>query len=225
MMAKASVLLLLLLFLQEAWSEPSTEKTPFLISYTGSTEGQVYAEFIKEIYEELGFEVTITIAPVKRGLMLLNNNMVDADVIRLRSITETYKNIMLVEPPIAQGLMVLLCKKTMPCDESILQDQSVYIQSNEGNLKLFKEDEIKAQILVNEMVNNTLNMLRAEHIHYALYSLDSRLLEMLSSQFNYLKLKDVSGYHVINKKHAHLLPQIQQKITEKLPAFTERLDR
>ena len=53
-------------------------KPTFKVSYSGSQEGRQYAEFVKTIYEELGFDVTIIATPAKRGLMLLNDNLVDA---------------------------------------------------------------------------------------------------------------------------------------------------
>ena len=35
----------------------SGTKPPFRISYAGSVEGRVYAQFVQTIYEELGFNV------------------------------------------------------------------------------------------------------------------------------------------------------------------------
>jgi hypothetical protein len=224
MMIKFCLLVLILSFHQKASAEQPVIKPKFRISYFGSEEGQVYAHFMQKIYEELGFDVSIIPTPVKRGLILLNDNEVDADVIRFKSVAEKYENIVLVEPPIAAGILVLLCNKLEPCDESILQNKTVFIQSDEGNLNLFKRDEIQAQMIINEMTNNTINMLEEERILYALYSLNNKMLENFSSRFNYVKLKDVSGYHVINKKHAHLLSQIQQKIRQKLPALKASLN-
>ena len=68
-------------------------------------------------------------------------------------------------------------------------------------------------------------MLEEARIFYALYSIDGRTLEKMSSKFNHVKVKDVSGYHVISNKHAHLLPKIQQKLLQKLPEFSASLKR
>lgn len=215
---------ILIVFLSSLlWTSISTAeavaRTHFGMSYAGSVEGQVYAQFMQSIYEELGFDVSIIHTPVKRGLILLNNELVDADVIRLKSVAEKYDNVILVEPAFAKGYLVLLCHKGKPCDSSILQQKTAHIQSDEGNLTLLEPGELKAQIISNEIPANTINMLEEERIFYALLSLDNRTLEKLSSKFNHVKIKDVSGYHVISKKHADLLPKIQQKLQEKLPAF------
>jgi hypothetical protein len=219
----AFILFLSLLQCASASTEETVQKPYFRMSYSGSVEGEVYAQFMQSIYEELGFNVTIIHTPVKRGLMLLNDKEVEADVIRLKSIVANYENVLLVKPAIAQGYLVLLCQKSKPCDLNILQQKTVHIQSDEGNLNLFEPGELQAQIIINEMPTHTLHMLEEARIFYALYSIDSRTLEKLSSKFNYVKIKDVSGYHVVNKKHAHLLPKIQQKLRQKLPAFTARL--
>lgn len=209
------------------WCSPTTAETLskplFRISYSGSKEGEVYARFVKGIYEELGFNVAIIQTPVKRGLILLNNEIVDADVIRLKGVAAKYENVKLVEPAIASGYLVLFCHKDKPCDLSILKQKNAFIQSDEGNLQLFEPGEIKAQIILNEITSNTLNMLEEARIFYALYSIDGRTLKKLSSKFNHVKVKDVSGYHVISNKHADLLPKIQQKLKQKLPEFNASL--
>lgn len=211
------------------WFSPSNAqsltKPQFRISYSGSKDGEVYARFMQSIYEELGLNVSIIHTPVKRGLMLLNNEVVDADVIRLKSVAAQYENVMLVEPAIAQGYMVLFCHKDKLCDLSILKQKKAHIQTDEGNLKLFEPGEITAKIIINEIPANTLNMLEEARIFYALYSIDGRTLEKMSSKFNHVKVKDVSGYHVISNKHAHLLPKIQQKLLQKLPEFSASLKR
>ncbi|WP_299080877.1 hypothetical protein [uncultured Paraglaciecola sp.] len=201
----------------------STERTDakplFRISYGGSIEGKVYAQFVQSIYQELGFTVSILTTPTKRGLILLNDSLVDADVIRLKSVATKYDNVILVEPAFAKGSLVLLCKKGEPCNLEILQQETAYIQTDEGTLKLFEKGDITAHIVISEMPTNTLKMLEEDRIIYALYSFDASQLSEWSSKLNYIKVKDVSGYHVINKKHLNLLPQIQQKFREKLPAF------
>jgi hypothetical protein len=225
-MYKFGVLMIFIALLLEASasSKKPVVQPKFRISYSGSQEGQVYSRFIQSIYEDLGFKVTIIQTPVKRGLILLNDNKIDADVIRLKSAAKQYKNVVIVKPAIASGLLVLLCNKKEPCDENILQNTAAYIQSDEGNLNLFESGQVKATIIFNEMPANTLNMLEEERILYALYSMNNRMLEMLSAKFNYVILKDVSGYHVINKKHAHLLPALKQKIQQKLPELQASLE-
>jgi hypothetical protein len=225
-MLKFCVFILFLLYLLGASvvSAQAVAKPNFRISYAGSLDGRVYARFVQTIYEELGFNVSIIPTPAKRGLILLNDDLVDADVIRLKSVVVEYDNVILVEPAIASGYLVLLCHKAAPCDLNILQKKTVYIQRDEGTLNMFEPGELTAQIIINEIPTNTLNMLEEARISYALHSLDNKMLKKLSSKFNYVKIKDVSGYHVISKKHAHLLPKIRQKFQQKLSAFNASRD-
>ena len=69
--------------------------------------------------------------------------------------------------------------------------------------------------LVTEMPANTINMQDKTRGVYTLYTLSELMFNTLSTKFNHVKIKDVSGDHVIIKKHARLLPEIQQKV----PAF------
>jgi hypothetical protein len=38
-------------------------------------------------------------------------------------------------------------------------------------------------------------------------------------------IKEISVFHVIHKKHAAMLPLIQQKIIEKLPGFNAQFEK
>jgi hypothetical protein len=218
---------ILLLSLLERVSASTTEvlsKPHFSITHGGGVERQPYIKLIQTIYEELGFEVSFIAAPAKRGIMLLDDNVVDADVIRLKPTVIKYDNVILVEPALAKGSLMLLCHKEVPCELSILQDKTTQIQTHRGILNQFEQDELKAQILLSEMTSSTLNMLQESRVFYALYTVDELMLRALSEKLNYVKIKEVLGYHVIHKKHAYLLPKIQQKLRQKLPQFAASRD-
>jgi hypothetical protein len=222
MMFKLGIFILLLSLLEKV-SASTTEmlsKPRFSISHGAGVERQAYIKLIQTIYEELGFEVSFIAAPAKRGIMLLNDNVVDADVIRLKPTVVKYDNVILVEPALAKGSLMLFCHKNVPCELSVLHSKTTQIQTHRGILNQFEPGELKAQILLSEMPKNTLNMLQESRVFYALSTVDEPELEALSNKFNYVKIKDVFGYHVIHKKHAYLLPKIQQKLRQKIPAFT-----
>ena len=163
--------------------------------------------------------MSIIPTPAKRGIMLLNSGLVDADVIRLKPTIVKYSNVIVVEPTLGKGYLVLVCHKGIPCDLSVLQNKKVQINSHSGILNLFDVGVLKAQIIISEMTTNILDMIEEGRAFYSLYTTDEPMLITLSLKFNHVKVKDVSGYHVINKKHAHLLPKIEQKLRQKLPAF------
>jgi hypothetical protein len=211
--------IMLLLQVSPVFTAGSEPKPHFRMSYGGGVDRQPFVELMQTIYEELGFKVSIIPTPAKRGIMLLNSDQVDADVIRLKPTIVNYSNVIMVEPALGKGYLVLVCHKGIPCDLRVLQNKTVQINSHAGILNLFDIGELNAQIIISEMTTNTLNMIEEGRAFYSLFTMDEPMLRALSPKFNYVKVKDVSGYHVINKKHAHLLPKIQQKLRQKLPAF------
>lgn len=206
MICKCTVLMLFfsLLLAPPTSNAESVSKPLFRMLSAVDSGREPYAKLMQTIYEELGFKVSIIPTPTKRGIMLLNDEVVDADVMRLKRTVAKYDNVILVEPPLAKGYLLLLCHKGVPCDLNILQNKTVPIQTHAGILNLFVPGELNAQIIISEMASNTINMMEATRIFYALYTVDELILETVTSKFDHIKIKDVSGYHVINRKYAHL---------------------
>jgi hypothetical protein len=200
-------------------------KVQFIISYAGGVEHAPYTQLIRSIYEDLGFEVKLIDTPAKRGLILLNNGSVDADVVRLKRVVETYPNLILVEPAIAKGYIVLICAKSVKCDGTVLKNKKSKILTHQDLQGLFQSGEIYAQMIINERLPNAFDMLLRKRWEYALYVLDDYTLNKQSSKFNFLKIKVVSGFHVIHKSKVHLLPLIQQKLEERLPEFHANFEK
>ncbi len=211
--------IVLLLQISPAFTAERGANPQFRMSYGGGGGRQPFVELMQSIYEELGFNVSIISAPPKRGIMLLNSDLVDADVIRLKRTVVKYKNIMVVEPALVKGYLVLICHKDILCDLSILKNKTVKINTHAGILNLFDIGELNAQTIISEMTINTLHMIEKGRVFYSLNTMDEPMLRGLSPKLNYIKIKDVYGYHVINKKHAYLLPKIQKKLRQRLPAF------
>jgi len=197
----------------------SAGKPSFKITYSGVAAAEPYLRLLQNVYEELGFEVLPLVTPVKRGIILLNDGSVDADLFRLKSTAENYDNVIVVEPALVKGYLSLLCHKKVQCDLNVLQNTAGAIMSEANLLDLFKPGELKAKMVINEINTKTLDMLEKQRVYYALYTVNEKMLNNMLSKFNHVKIKDVSGYHVINKKHAHLLPKIQQQLQQKLPLF------
>lgn len=215
----------LLLLICVCLASNSYAKEQFIISYAGGVERAPYTQLVRSIYEELGFEVKLIDTPAKRGLILLNEGSVDADVVRLKRVAETYPNLILVEPAIAKGYIVLICAKSVKCDENVLKDKNAKILTHQDLRGQFQDDELYAQMIINERLPNAFDMLLKKRWDYALYALDEYTLNKQASKFTFFKIKVVSGFHVIHKSKAYLLPLIQQKLEEKLPEFHANFEK
>jgi hypothetical protein len=191
----------------------------FLISHIIYPDLEDYIQLIDEIYTELGFKVSMLPTPATRGLILLNEGVVDGDLLRLKNTAVDYPNVMVVEIPLNTAELVLVCVPGVPCQRDVIRDEKVNILLPDSAKKQFAAGEFLATAISAPATSSALDMLKAQRFFYAIYAIDNAMGRDLLKEFNYAVLKDLSIYHVINKKHAALLPQIEAKLREKLPAF------
>jgi hypothetical protein len=196
-----------------------TGKPPFVITYINYSDLQDYIALFQSIYEELGYEVSLLPVPAVRGLILLNDGQVDADLLRLKTTAMQFSNVLIVNPAMQAAELDLICIKTLPCDIEVLQDQTAEILVSENVLNLLDSENFKARVVTLSSVEKVPNMLRAKRSSYALYLVDELISRELQRDFQLVYVKDVSVHHVINKKYAALLPLIEQKLRDKLPAL------
>ncbi|KXI27473.1 hypothetical protein [Paraglaciecola hydrolytica] len=192
------------------------------ISYVVYPQIERYIDLISDIYTELGYEVTIIPTPATRGLVLLNDGEVDADVVRVAKTVQNYPNALLVEPALKIGKLVLICVKDVLCERSVLQDKKAVILSTEGIQLFLTEPHISARIKNIQALTYSIDMLKAGRANYAILLIDGSI--DFTQDFNLLTLQEMAIHHVMHKKHADLLPLVQQKLIEKLPAFNAQIE-
>lgn len=202
-----------------AVSDQNAEAKPFVITYVIYPDLEDYLRLIENIYTELGFAVTLLPTPANRGLVLLNGGEVDADLLRVKNVASKYPNILLVEPPLNGAELILLCVLGVRCHGDVLLDKDADILMGEGVKEEFLPGEFLAKQISVPTISSVKSMLSANRISYAIYVIDMAMGKQIQKQFHYTVLKDLSIYHLINIKHAALLPLIEAKLREKLPAF------
>jgi hypothetical protein len=195
---------------------------PFLLTHIVYPDTDVYSALFVDIYTELGFKVELIPTPSIRGLILLNNDVVDADVLRLSPIAKTYPNVIVVQPELQSASLSLICSKGVPCNQSILTNKKISILANSRMLALIEHGEFKSVHVENELFSSVLDMLKANRYNYAIYVIDDVIEKHFDQDLQIVELKKIAINHVIHKKHIGLLPQIQEKIRSKLPELTRR---
>jgi hypothetical protein len=195
---------------------------PFLLTHIVYPEHDDYAELFVEIYSELGFKVELIATPSLRGLILLNDGVVDADGLRLGEIAKKYPNVIVVKPELKRFSLSLICAKGVPCNRSVLADKRAYILSNDRMVGLIGKGEFKSIHVDNELFSSVVSMLKADRYNYAVYVIDEVIKKHFDQDFQIIELKKLSINHVIHKKHIGLLPQIQEKLRAKLPEFNRK---
>ena len=192
---------------------------PFSITYVRYPSIEDYAAMFDEIYTELGFKVTLIPTPSLRGLHLLNNGEVDADVLRISYEAKKRPNIIIVQPELGNTDLTLLCVKHIPCSRDTLGNKKITILASKRIISLLDEGEFTAQQANSEVFTTIPHMLKANRYQYALFLMDDLLNSKFSKDFQLVKIKSISINHLIHSKHLALLPKIQEKLRAKLPEF------
>jgi hypothetical protein len=86
---------------------------------------------------------------------------------------------------------------------------------------LLGSDEFKALKVNISSLLSVPELLKAKRYEYAILLLDHMMEKRFSNDFQLVKIKEMSVSHIINKKYQHLLPQIEDKLREKLPDFIQ----
>jgi hypothetical protein len=222
MLCMKALALIVLGCLLSGAAETQTTQRHLVLSYVTYPQVELYVEFMSNIYRELGYSVKTIPTPSTRGLKLLSEGEVDADVIRLKQTALNYPNTIIVEPALKIGKVALLCSKNVKCDESVLQDKDVTILSADTIDFYLQDYHYAANIEKNLNVIDGIEMLKAKRANYAFVVLDGQL--KLMTDFNILNIRDVSLFHVVNQKYAYLVPEIQQKLQENLPALQQKIE-
>jgi hypothetical protein len=197
---------------------------PFLLTHIVYPDLEDYTEFFVNIYTELGFKVELIPTPSLRGLILLNDGAVDADVLRLNVIAEEYPNVIVLYPELKRVSLSLICAKGIPCNSDVLMNKNISVLANSRMLELLDPGEFESIQIDNELFSSVINMLKVGRYFYAIYVVDEVIKKHFEQYFQIIDIKKISISHVIHKKHVNLLPQIQEKIRNKLPKFNrERL--
>ncbi len=199
------------------------QKPPqFIISHFSHPAISAFKEIIKNAYADLGIKVVFSELPVARGIMELNKGRVDADVVRIKQNVRENPNLIIVEPALYNGELSLICSAQVVCEPSVLNSPSTVIISNVNNQKILNDIDIKATILNNEtnVATTVFGMIRKGRVDYVIYGSTKRFREALENEFQVVVLKNFDLHHVINKKHAELLPEIKNAIEVHLATFS-----
>lgn len=180
-----------------------------------------FKELVNQVYSDLNIEVRFYEVPVTRGFIELNNGNVDADVVRIDTNAKKYPNVLLAQPALYVGELVLICSYGVPCDQSALLSPDAVTISNLGNQMALDDLLVKGIVLNNEVYDfkDVRNMLNKGRADYAIYGVTESFKDLIDDEFSVFVLSKVSLHHVVNKRHASLLPDIQAALEKHLLGF------
>lgn len=195
-----------------------------LLTYIDIPRITPFKEIMADVYSDLNIKVQMQATPARRGVLLLNAGVVDGDIVRSKSNLKKFDNVIVVEPSLGIINLVLLCRKSRPCDRDILAKPNNRIMSSIGDTEILSEFDIKAEIINNEDLSHTLKMLKKGRLDYALYPALNSDINTFQNDFSVVILRQLAINTVIHKKHAPLVDELSKAITARLPELTKRIN-
>lgn len=193
----------------------------FVITYFDNPQMPVLIDILQKSYESIGINPIFKSFPITRGLRMLEQGQVDADVVRNIDVLSNFDNVIPIETVLVSVDLLLLCKKEMSVcsDEAFENDQEtmgVYIYNLDSVKKKYGE-RLKIKTLKNPDATDAIYLMQKGRINYALHPvIKGNVPKQISDSFNYVKVLDITGVHVVNKRHAHLVDQLNSAIAKHL---------
>ena len=114
--------------------------TKLSISYVEHPNISMLKKVIQSSYEQAGIQVTYKAAPQEKGLIAINEGIVDGDVARSRNGITRYENLLQVGKPLVTANYYLICRNGKACDESLLEQSETEILMSAGSIKGMPKD-------------------------------------------------------------------------------------
>lgn len=208
-------------------ASPSACPIPKKLTFSSLRHPQIQSEIqplLERVYAKLGIELEFVVTTSYRDLMLVANNQLMGSAAFAGDIISTMPGILAVQPPLRNMSYVLLCKKGVRCDETILNNTTnpkaivVSTAMSKGVLKRYPQLNLRQMVLTNE-VHKVTQFLKQGRVDYGIYPISDRhnggLLE-LPQNLNYSILYDLKSFHVISRQISCLLPKIEVALREEL---------
>ena len=169
---------------------------------------------LEKSYSDIGYTASFFKVRANRGIKMLESGQADADVIRSKQHIADTENVRIVEI-LTRGDVSLVCLADVTCDEKVLTSGPVMVGAHPSARLYLKErfgDKLTAQFVDIIEVSQLQEMLQKHRLkHIIMISISGNLPEMFR-KFSHTNLMTINGYHVINKKHEAIIPQLADAI-------------
>lgn len=171
-------------------------------------------------YASLGIDAEFVLHPSKRNLQVLADGVTDAEAAFSELLIKPYPNLIAIGPSLTQSVFVLVCHKSVPCEQSVLFDntqQVVMTDSSRDGLKLTFGARLQAEIYSINSLDRIPQLLDDRRLSYGVYVV-SKLEGALKSHphLRMVELYRTHTYHILNDKFAFLADRLGSAISEQL---------
>jgi hypothetical protein len=193
------------------------------LSYGNHPEMPVFMQLVEDAYARLGYQTEFIQMPQRRGLMALSAGEVDADVMRLRAVAESTPNSVIVPNFSIRTIAVLLCRKTIPCNQGELFNSGnkvVSVNLFERIIREHYKDRFKAQLHIYDTLSTPIALLEKGRIDYALYVFEATQLPTNVRHFaTVLPLFETEAVHVVHAGRLALVGDLSRVLNALAPRY------
>ena len=214
------ILLILSLGCTASLAKPDPQR--FLIGIPDNDQiNTFYKALTLKAYRKLGIEVEFVKVGAERGLLLLNQGVTDADVIRFTVSKDRFANILPILPPISEGEFTLYCQAEETCNRTVVdtpKNHIVILKSSFENAKLLlPQYQFSAQMMTFESQKQIEQLVLQGKVQYAIVTRDHKYDHFYETLgFNAHTLGIASATHFIHKQHAHLAAPLSKAFSDLL---------
>lgn len=173
-----------------------------------------FKQLLVKSYSDIGYSTNFLKVRANRGIKMLESGQADADVIRSKQHIANTENVRIVEI-LTRGDVSLVCLADVTCDEDVLISGQVMVGAHPSAKVYLKErfgDKLTAKFVDILEVSQLQEMLQKHRLkHIIMISISGTLPEMFQ-KFLHTNLLTINGYHVVNKKHEAIIPQLAAAI-------------
>lgn len=171
----------------------------------------LYKNYIVLAYKSIGYKVNFHEVSPGRGLIEVNEGRLDAVILRV-DISDVLTNLIKIPVPLTTGSIMLYCQKSVVCHQSIFDDSANFIGVIRGSTfsALYMSHQQAGTYQVVDNIKMA-EMFNKDRLDYILTGEDDRygsILKLKDDSYQKITLQKVSAYHFVNRKLAHLIPEL-----------------
>lgn len=190
---------------------PVLAQAGYRVAYNEATGSMV--PLVKAIYADLGMAPVFDLLPSERALAEVNAGKCDADLVRVEGVEKMYPNLVCTKEPIRKTELYAYAKRGSNADFKTVDELQQRTLGFARGSKLAEEfvQSRGWQASVVNSADSLTKMLAVDRFEIALIT-STQLLPQNALSLDGLErvgpvLKSSYSYHVLNKKHAELVPR------------------
>lgn len=221
------VILSMILYGHSLSAAPPKQLSFTVGTHASSNVTDVYFEFLKIAYAEIGHTLTLKKVPIRRAYLSVNEGVADGMVIVSKDVLRSYGNILVVPEPLTTVEVVAITRAGNTIHTDNLKQYRI------GILRGYTLTEKMTAKLKRQIVDNhgsLFSILSANRVDVVL-SMKREARRFLEKNPQYKNFRIVEPpvfsvplYHCLNKKHEELIPEItpvikrliEEKVLERL---------